>query len=107
MPPAAPVPPARHHRRFGGGGEQARLEFSRDCDHILYSSAFRRLAGVTQVVGPNEVTLFHNRLTHSLKVGQVGKTLTHKLHAKTEGVPALEAAIAEYGGGLDRRVVNA
>lgn len=56
-----PEPPARHHRRFGGSTDSPQLDFSRDYDHILYSSAFRRLGGVTQVVGPNEVTLCEAR----------------------------------------------
>lgn len=51
----------------------------RDRDRILYSSAFRRLAGVTQVVGASEGFIFHNRLTHSLKVGQLGRRIAEKV----------------------------
>lgn len=58
-----------------GKGKDQRHEFARDRDRILYCSAFRRLAGVTQVVGVAEGHVFHNRLTHSLKVGQVGRRL--------------------------------
>jgi dGTPase len=48
---------------------------SHDCDRILYSTAFRRLAGVTQVVAIGERQLFHNRLTHSQKVAQLGRRI--------------------------------
>jgi dGTPase len=51
----------------------------RDRDRILYSSAFRRLAEVTQVVSADSGYVFHNRLTHSLQVAQVGRRLAEKL----------------------------
>lgn len=54
----------------------------RDRDRILHSEALRRLANVTQVVDPNEGHIFHNRLTHSLKVAQVAQRLTEKLIAE-------------------------
>jgi dGTPase len=56
-----------------------RSSFQRDRDRILFTSAFRRLAGVTQVVSSEEGHIFHNRLTHSLEVAQVGRRLTEKL----------------------------
>jgi dGTPase len=101
------VTPQRHHRPYGGHSDDARLEFSKDYDHILYSSAFRRLGGVTQVVGVNETALFHNRLTHSLKVAQVGRRLTNKLWDKIGKDDILNGVVETYGGGLDSRVVNA
>jgi dGTPase len=51
----------------------------RDRDRILYTSAFRRLAEVTQVVSADSGYVFHNRLTHSLQVAQVGRRLAEKL----------------------------
>jgi dGTPase len=68
-----------------------RTPFQRDADRILYCVAFRRLGGVTQVVAVNETQLFHNRLTHSLKVAQIGQRLTQALRARTK-VDRLEAA---------------
>lgn len=59
-----------------------RTSYERDADRILYSSAFRRLSGVTQVVSADETQLFHNRLTHSLKVAQVAKRLSQRLVRK-------------------------
>ena len=56
-----------------------RTPAQRDRDRILYSSSFRRLAEVTQVVSANSGYVFHNRLTHSLQVAQVGRRLAEKL----------------------------
>jgi dGTPase len=55
------------------------LPAERDRDRILYSSAFRRLGGVTQVLGASEIQLLHNRLTHSLKVAQIGRRLAERI----------------------------
>jgi dGTPase len=51
----------------------------RDRDRILYSSAFQRLAYVTQVTAPESGHTFHNRLSHSLKVAQVGRRNAERL----------------------------
>jgi dGTPase len=59
-----------------------RTPAQRDRDRILYSSSFRRLAEVTQVVSANSGYVFHNRLTHSLQVAQVGRRLAEKLQKK-------------------------
>lgn len=76
----------------------SRLVAARDRDRILYSSAFRRLGGVSQVVSADEGEVYHNRLTHSLKVGQVARRLAERLQAgAADGLPrpnpeAVEAA---------------
>lgn len=49
---------------------------TRDRDRVLYSTAFRRLEGVTQVFSPNPTADVHNRLTHSLRVEQLGSAIT-------------------------------
>ncbi|VEP11849.1 Deoxyguanosinetriphosphate triphosphohydrolase-like protein [Hyella patelloides LEGE 07179] len=77
-----------------------RSSFQIDRDRILYSSAFRRLAQVTQVVAAGEGHVFHNRLTHSLKVGQVARRLAERLIAE-------QPIIAEEVGGIDPDVVEA
>jgi len=56
-----------------------RTDFRRDRDIILYTSAFKRLSGITQVTSAETGHVFHNRLTHSLQVAQVGKSLAEKL----------------------------
>ena len=48
--------------------EDPRSAFARDRDRLLYSTAFRQLAGKSQVVASTEIGAFHTRLTHSLKV---------------------------------------
>ncbi|NKQ73833.1 deoxyguanosinetriphosphate triphosphohydrolase [Rhizobium sp. UPM1132] len=55
-----------------------RNDFERDRDRILYSSAFHRLAGITQVVRAGEQEVFHNRQQHTLKVAQVGRRLAQR-----------------------------
>lgn len=56
-----------------------RRPYARDIDRVLYSSAFRRLTGITQVVSADETLLFHNRLTHTLKVAQIARRLSERL----------------------------
>ena len=55
-----------------------RSPFAKDRDRIIYSSAFRRLAGKSQVVSSTEIGTFHTRLTHSLKVAQLGRRLAER-----------------------------
>ncbi|RYG15870.1 dNTP triphosphohydrolase [bacterium] len=59
--------------------EDARSEFQRDRDRILYSAQFRRLSGVTQVTSPAELHSFHNRLTHTLEVAQIARRIAERL----------------------------
>ena len=74
--------------------------FQRDRDRVLYSQEFRRLSGVTQVVSATEGDVFHNRLTHSLKVAQVGRRLAERLLRDTS------RSVISGWGGLDPDVVE-
>ncbi len=64
-----------------------------DRDRILYSTAFARLAEVTQVVPSDRGHGFHNRLTHSLKVAQLSRRIAEKLKRN-------QADVAESIGGV-------
>lgn len=64
----------------------ARAPFDRDRDRLLYSSAFRALGQKTQVVAAGELGFQHNRLTHTLKVAQIGKALGVRLRAQGASV---------------------
>jgi dGTPase len=55
-----------------------------DRDRILYSAAFQRLAYVTQITAPESGYAIHNRLSHSLKVAQVGRRNAQRLRALAE-----------------------
>lgn len=88
--------------RIYSGLEDAdnRTHFQRDRDRILYTPAFRRLAGVAQVVHVNTERGYHNRLTHSLKVAQVGRRLAEYLGEDSDN------NTIESAGGLDPDVVE-
>src|SRR3984885_5120566 len=55
--------------------DPARTSFLRDYDRIIFSSAFRRLQNKTQVFPLPGAVFVHNRLTHSLEVASVGRSL--------------------------------
>lgn len=87
-------------RHDEGAKEDQRQAGQRDRDRILYTGAFQRLAGVTQVVGPLEGYVFHNRLTHTLEVAQIARRLAEKLAAD-------HGELVHELGGLDPDVVEA
>jgi dGTPase len=75
----ASIPVSRDDRFSKDTRRDNREPGQRDRDRVLYTSAFQRLAEVTQVLAPDEGHVFHNRLTHSLKVAQVARRLCEKL----------------------------
>jgi dGTPase len=84
-----------HEKKLRTEGDD-RTPAQRDRDRVLYSSAFRRLAEVTQVVSPLGGHLVHNRLTHSLRVAQVGRRLAEKLIKRIpESTSALDPDVVE------------
>ena len=90
----------RRHTSRKSSQNDVRSPAQKDRDRILYSSSLRRLAQVTQVISADVGHVFHNRLTHSLQVAQVGRRMAERLLKTCPGE-------VEVGGGIDPDVVEA
>lgn len=71
---------------------KARSEFQRDRDRIVHSTAFRRLEYKTQVFVNHEGDLFRTRLTHSIEVAQIARTIARALHVNDDLAEAVSLA---------------
>ncbi|MGH6985453.1 MAG: deoxyguanosinetriphosphate triphosphohydrolase [Caulobacteraceae bacterium] len=104
-------------RRFQEAPSATRTPFARDRDRIIHASAFRRLKEKTQVFVAHEGDHFRTRLTHSLEVAQIARTLAAALGLDADlaetialghdlghppfahaGEEELERCMAPYGG---------
>ena len=76
-------------RAYLDGEPEFRTSFQRDRDRILHTTAFRRLEYKTQVFINYEGDYFRTRLTHTLEVAQVGRTVARALGANEDLVEAI------------------
>src|SRR5829696_4952 len=115
--PYAADPRATRGRLVREPESPSRNAFRRDCDRIIHSTAFRRLKHKTQVFVFHEGDHFRTRLTHTMEVVQVARSLARALGLDEDlaealalahdlghppfghaGERALDACLADYGG---------
>ena len=115
--PYACVPQATRGRLLPEPSPRFRSEFQRDRDRVIHSAAFRRLEYKTQVFVNHEGDMFRTRLTHSIEVAQIARTIARELALDEDlteaialahdlghtpfghaGQDALNDCMREYGG---------
>ena len=90
--PYASVPARSRGRLYPEPVSPTRNAFRRDCDRIIHATAFRRLAYKTQVFVFHEGDHFRTRLTHTLEVAQIARSLARALGLDEDLAEALALA---------------
>jgi dGTPase len=89
LAPYAAAESGSRGRRFPEPAPQFRGEYQRDRDRIIHSNAFRRLVYKTQVFVNHEGDLYRTRLTHSMEVAQIARTIAAALNLNETLVEAI------------------
>ena len=92
LAPYACDPLRSRGRRYHEEPAPTRTEYQRDRDRIVHSTAFRRLVYKTQVFLNHEGDLFRTRMTHSLEVAQLGRSIARALQLNEDLVEAIALA---------------